>query len=134
MSETMIATCWNHRSLLRESGGMGRPRGARYSVSSICSAPSRMRTTRSAAEQPEQPLVLAAGHFDVRDLLERQHVAKKAIDRSMFETVIRRPPLPAPAARRPRRAPGASHSESARRRADDGSGRAAASQASLSAR
>ena len=25
--DTMIATCWNQRSLLRESAGTGRPRG-----------------------------------------------------------------------------------------------------------
>ena len=46
MSLTMIAMCWNQRSLPRESAGTGRPRGARYSVSSIDSSPSRIRTTR----------------------------------------------------------------------------------------
>jgi len=46
MSLTMMATCWNQRSLLRESAGIGRPRGARYSVSTIDSSPRRMVTTR----------------------------------------------------------------------------------------
>src|SRR2546425_1415548 len=34
MSLTTIATCWNQRSLLRASASAGRPRDARYSVSS----------------------------------------------------------------------------------------------------
>ena len=34
MSLTMIATCWNQRSLLRESTGTGRPSGARNCISS----------------------------------------------------------------------------------------------------
>ena len=46
MSEVMMAMCWNQRALLRASTGMGRLRGASYSVSSMNSVPSFMRTTR----------------------------------------------------------------------------------------
>src|ERR1041384_8141282 len=49
MSETMMAMCWNQRSLLRESGGTGRPRGATHSVSSMHSEPSRIVALRVCA-------------------------------------------------------------------------------------
>ena len=52
MSLTMIAMCWNQRSLLRESTGIGRPRGVRYSVSSIVSSPRRILTTRIRTDSP----------------------------------------------------------------------------------
>jgi hypothetical protein len=53
MSLVMIAMCWNQASLLRESAGAARPRGARYSVSSMRSLPSRITTTR--ARNPKTP-------------------------------------------------------------------------------
>src|SRR2546422_6347960 len=49
MSLTTIATCWNQRSLLRASASAGRPRDARYSVSSRRSSPSRSVTIRARA-------------------------------------------------------------------------------------
>ena len=56
MSLTMIAMCWNQRSLLRESTGIGRPRGVRYSVSSIVSSPRRILTTRIRTIVPSRAL------------------------------------------------------------------------------
>src|SRR2546425_1037343 len=54
MSLTMIAICWNQRSLLRESTGIGRPFGARYSVSSMDSSPSLILTIRMRS--PKTPV------------------------------------------------------------------------------
>ena len=76
MSLTMIATCWNQRSLLRESAGIGRPRGARYSASSSASSPSaaarpaaRARTRRAGARRrrprPRRPTPSEAEHAGV---------------------------------------------------------------------
>ena len=74
MSLTMMATCWNQRSLLRESAGAGRPRGARYSVSWSCSSPEpQPHDPHADAEHALQLLVGAARHLDVRHLLEVEH-------------------------------------------------------------
>src|SRR2546428_13267182 len=78
MSLTMIARCWNERSLLRASGGIGQPRGARYSVSSIASSPSRRRTTRMQPEDALEALVVLACHLDVRHGLEPEDVGEEA--------------------------------------------------------
>ena len=59
MSLTTIAMCWNRRSLARTSGGIGRPFGARNSVSSISSEPSRSATTRLRA--PNTPVSSSYG-------------------------------------------------------------------------
>src|SRR5262249_39955245 len=86
MSLTMIATCWNQRSLLLESAGIGRPRGVRYSVSSTCSSPSRIRTTRSP--EPEHSLeafVVRSPDLHVRDLLETENLGVKG-DRTLHMT------------------------------------------------
>ena len=54
----MIAMCWNQRSLLRESGGTGRPFGRQESVNSINSSPSRNRArSHPQAEHAFQVLV-----------------------------------------------------------------------------
>ena len=71
MSLTMMATCWNQRSLLRESTGAGRPCGARIlgQLDEFVAQPQ----ARGAHPQPEnalQMLVVRSIHFVLGDLFE----------------------------------------------------------------
>src|SRR5207237_4762465 len=89
MSLTTMAICWNQRSLLRESTGMGRPCGARYSVRSINSSPNFMRTTRIRAPKTpcsrsySLPAASTSETFSNDKILE-----KNSTDWSMSETVM----------------------------------------------
>src|SRR5687768_2299295 len=69
--------------------GYGRPRGARYSVSSTCSLPSRSRATRARA--PNTPLRSSCGRpvSSVSDTLAKPRTSvKKVTDRSRLPTVM----------------------------------------------
>src|SRR5207249_192920 len=89
MSLTMIAMCWNERSLLRASGGIGRPRGARYSVSSIASSPSRRRTTRMRSPNTPSRCSYCSPASSTSDTGSKVRTSvKKRTERSMSDTVI----------------------------------------------
>src|SRR5437867_11394590 len=89
MSLTMIARCWNERSLLRASGGIGRPRGARNfrQLDRLLAQPQ----TDDAHAEPEDALealvVLAATSTSDTGSNPRTSV-KKRTERSMSDTVI----------------------------------------------
>ena len=74
MSLTTMATCWNQRSLLRESAGAGRP--ARRQVLGelkLLVAQPQAHDPHADAEDAFQLLVGAPRHLVVRQLLEVQH-------------------------------------------------------------
>ena len=88
ISDTMIAMCWNQRSLLLESAGIGRPFGVKYSVSSIDSSPSFMRTTR--ARTPNSPCRCSYSEpkISLSDTFSKDRtLEKKSTDRSISLTV-----------------------------------------------
>ena len=119
----MIATCWNQRSLLRESAGIGRPRGARYWVSSIDSSPSRMRDDAHAqAEDALEMLVVFAATSTSETFSKVSTLAKKSTDRSMSATVMPTTSTPLTSGRRlrpPQRPPTAGEPAQEKRRASE---------------
>ena len=98
MSLTMIATCWNQRSLLRESTGAGRPSGARNSRQlEVLIAELQTGGAHAKSEDAVQVLVGLAVHFTLTDLPERQHAwYKSRRQRSRSETVTPTDSTPVP--------------------------------------
>ncbi len=79
----MIATCWNHSSLLLLPSGIGRPSGARKSIElDLLGAEAQARDPDAQAEHAEQTLVSLARDLGLVDLLERQH-ARVELERAV---------------------------------------------------
>jgi hypothetical protein len=65
MSLTMMAMCWNHRSWLRESTGIGQL--------DLLLAEPHADHPHAQAEDPLEPLPVVAPHLHVRHRLEAEH-------------------------------------------------------------
>ena len=87
MSLTTMAMCWNQRSLLRESIGIGRPRGVRYCVSSGSHRPAASRRPHPHPEHPVSLSQLGAGDLDVSPFRRSAHFENNSIERSISATV-----------------------------------------------
>jgi len=73
MSLTMIATCWNQRSLLWASAGRGRLASVSPGELDRLVAELHPHHPHPEPENAFQVLVVGSRDLDVRDLLEREH-------------------------------------------------------------